>query len=393
MKIVRRIFILLIFATMLPSVSLGQASAEEEAAARLAFRDAFQEIINAMNTGSMEPFIAAIDENDLLDRIYGLRLIDQKVKRQFQGSFVQDLPRMISSEIADTEGGIRASLLGFASRGDRGRAVVRYDFANFQFNYQEYDLRLDENGRPVIIDWFDFLQGERFSEGMGNTLVMALPGKNAVRKLVDFKNISEHEIFQLTELLKTARDRRVDKYFEIAAGLDDKLKRQRIVVLSGVHLTKVARDRRKMRSALISMAKYFPEEPLYTLMLLDYYFPSKKYAEAMQSLLLLEQRLDVEDAAMKARLSAAALIMGDPDNADKYAESAVTLEPGLELGWWSALRARLALSQFDRSVEALQQLQQRFGRALGPAELQGQKAFEKLLASEEYKVWAAAGSD
>ena len=390
MKVVRQIFLLFIFAAMLPSVSLGQAEAEAEAAAHQAFRDEFQNIVNAMNLGSTAPFVASIEQNDFLDRIYGLRLIDQKVKKQFQESFVQRLPAMIDSEIANAEGGTRATLLGFASRGDRGRAVVRYDYADFQFNYHEYDLRLDENGSLVIIDWFDFLKGERYSDGVGNTLVMAMPGKSAVRKLVDFKNISEHEIFQMTELLKAVRDRRVDKYFEMVAGLDEKLKRQRIVVLSGVHLTKAVRDRRKMRTALASMARYFPEEPLYSLMLLDYYFPSRKYEEAMQSLLRLEQRLDVEDAAMKARLSAAALIMGDADNANLYADRAVSLEPGLELGWWSALRARLALSQFERSVEALQQLEQQFGHALGPAELQGQKGFEKLLASEEYKEWAAA---
>ena len=390
MKVVRQIFLLFIFAAMLPSVSLGQAEAEAEAAAHQAFRDEFQNIVNAMNLGSTAPFVASIEQNDFLDRIYGLRLIDQKVKKQFQESFVQRLPAMIDSEIANAEGGTRATLLGFASRGDRGRAVVRYDYADFQFNYHEYDLRLDENGSLVIIDWFDFLKGERYSDGVGNTLVMAMPGKSAVRKLVDFKNISEHEIFQMTELLKAVRDRRVDKYFEMVAGLDEKLKRQRIVVLSGVHLTKAVRDRRKMRTALASMARYFPEEPLYSLMLLDYYFPSRKYEEAMQSLLRLEQRLDVEDAAMKARLSAAALIMGDADNANLYADRAVSLEPGLELGWWSALRARLALSQFERSVEALQQLEQQFGHALGPAELQGHKGFEKLLSSEEYKEWAAA---
>jgi hypothetical protein len=379
---------------MLPSVSLGQVeadqtAAEQEAAAHQAFRDEFQEIINAMNLGSIEPFVAAIDHNDLLDRIYGLRLIDQKVKKQFQENFVQDLPRMINAEVADDEGGIRATLLGFASRGDKGRAVVRYDYANFQFNYHEYDLRRERKGRPIIIDWLDFLQGERFSEGMGNTLIMALPSSSAVRKLVDFQNISEHEIFQMTEMLKAVRDRRKDKYFEIVAGFDEKFKRQRIVVLTGVQLTKAVRDRRKMRTALVAMAKYFPEEPLYTLMLLDYYFPSKKYEEAMQSLLRLEQRLGVEDAAMKARLSAAALVMGDADSANLYADQAIVLEPGLELGWWSAIRARLALSEFDRSIEALQQLEQEFGHVLGPAELEGQKAFQELLLSEEYKAWVA----
>ena len=391
MKTVQRIFLSITIAivTMHASMSMAQTDVEAEAAAKQAFRDNFSGIIDALNLGTIEPFRTAIDQQDFLDRIYGLRLIDQKVKKQFQENFVQNFPRMIESELADSEGGVRATVLGFASRGNRGRAVVRYDYPDFQFNYHEYDLRLDDSGRLIIIDWVDFLQGERITDGIGTSLVMSLPSKAAVRKLVDDKNISEHEIFQITELLKAVRDRRVDKYFEIVAGLDENLKGQRIVVLSGVQLTKAVRDRRKMRTALVSMAKYFPEEPLYSLMLLDYYFPARKYEEAMQALVRLQTRLDVADAAMEARLSAAALIMGDVDNANLFADAAVDREPGLELGWWSALRARLALQQFDRSVEALQQLEGEFGYELGPAELGSQDGFADLLASDEFKAWAA----
>jgi tetratricopeptide (TPR) repeat protein len=388
MKVARRISLLVVL-VLHASAVVAQADAEAEAAAHEAFGNRFATIVQSMNLGSFDLFAAAIDKEDFLDRIYGLRLIDPKVKKQFQENFVTSLPGMIGSIVADTEGGVHATLLGFASRGDRGRAVVRYDYPGFQFNYHEYDLRLDDQGRVIIIDWTDFLEGERVTDGIGTSLVMALPSKSAVRKLVDFRNPSEREVFQLTELLKAVRDRRVDKYFAVNAELDERMKGQRIVVLSAVQLTKTVRDRRKMRTALSAMAKYFPDEPLYSLMLLDYYFPSRKYAEAMQSLLRLQERLDTDDAAMDARLSAAALVMADADSANRYADQAVEREPGLELGWWSALRARLALSQYDRAVEALQNLEQQFDHALGPEELQGQKGFEGLVASDEYRGWVA----
>jgi tetratricopeptide (TPR) repeat protein len=388
MKVARRISLLVVL-VLHASAVVAQADAEAEAAAHEAFGNRFATIVQSMNLGSFDLFAAAIDKEDFLDRIYGLRLIDPKVKKQFQENFVTSLPGMIGSIVADTEGGVHATLLGFASRGNRGRAVVRYDYPGFQFNYHEYDLRLDDQGRVIIIDWTDFLEGERVTDGIGTSLVMALPSKSAVRKLVDFRNPSEREVFQLTELLKAVRDRRVDKYFAVNAELDERMKGQRIVVLSAVQLTKTVRDRRKMRTALSAMAKYFPDEPLYSLMLLDYYFPSRKYAEAMQSLLRLQERLDTDDAAMDARLSAAALVMADADSANRYADQAVEREPGLELGWWSALRARLALSQYDRAVEALQNLEQQFGHALGPEELQGQKGFEGLVASDEYRGWVA----
>ena len=43
-------------------------------------------------------------------------------------------------------GGARYVLLGLESSGDFGRAVVRVDLDNFQFNYLEFDLRLDSQG-------------------------------------------------------------------------------------------------------------------------------------------------------------------------------------------------------------------------------------------------------
>ena len=262
--------------------------------------------------------------------------------------------------------------------------------AFFVYNYHEYDLRLNEHGGLTIVDWTDFLQGEKFSDGMGETLIMAAPSDSAVRKLLDFKNVRQQHIFQMAQLLKAARDRNVDRYFEILESLDEQLQRQRIAVVTTVHLTKQVRKRRKLRTALITVAKYFPEEPLYSLMLLDYYFPSRRYEEALQALLRLEKRLDVEDGAMKARLSAAALVAGKIQDASGYAGRAITLEPGLELGWWSTLQASIVLSRFDIATEALVVLEKRFGRELDDEAFQKDRSFAGLVASPEYKEWLAS---
>jgi hypothetical protein len=340
-----------------------------------------------LNNNSLERFTLAIDRDDMLERIFGLRLIDQRVKQGFRESFDANLPGIIQSAFASSAGNIRAAWLGFGSKGDRGRAIVRYDLPDFQFGYHEYELRLDDKGRVVIVDWVDFMDGERFSDGMGLQLVATNPGQPAVRKLVDFQGPTERETFQMTELLKASRDRQVDRYFEILGNMDEKLRRQRVVVLTSVHLTKATRNRRKLRTALIDVDKYFPEEPLYSLMLLDYYFPARKYEEAMQALLRLQSRLGVPDAAMAARLSAASLVLGNTEDAMSYAEQALQMEPGLELAWWSALRSRTALEQFGGAVEALDQLEKTFGYTLGPEAFEKDPAMADLLLSSEYEKW------
>jgi tetratricopeptide (TPR) repeat protein len=208
--------------------------------------------------------------------------------------------------------------------------------------------------------------------------------------LLDFQGPTEQQTFQMTELLKASRDLRVDRYFDILDDLDEQLRSQRAVVLTSVHLTKATRNRRKLRTALIEVDKYFPQEPLYSLMLLDYYFPSRKYEDAMQALLRLQSRLGVQDAAMAARLSAASLVLDNKEDAVDYAEQAVQIEPGLELGWWSALRARTAMNQFDGAVVALDVLEKTFGYTLGPEAFENDPSMADLLLSPEYETWLAS---
>ncbi|MDH3906439.1 MAG: hypothetical protein OEV16_12395 [Gammaproteobacteria bacterium] len=351
------------------------------------FRAGFQDIVTDLNNNSFERFAHAIDREDMLERIFGLRLIDQKVKQGFRESFDDNLVNILKSAFANTEDNIRAAWLGFGSKGDRGKAIVRYDLPDFQFNYHEYELRLDDRGRVVIVDWIDYLDGERFSDGVGLQLIAANPGKPAVRKLLDFQGPTEQQTFQVTELLKASRDRQVDRYFDILKNVDEKLRRQKVVVMTSVHLTKATRNRRKLRTALIDVDKYYSDEPLYSLMLLDYYFPSRKYEQAMQALLSLQSTLGVQDSAMSARLSAASLVNGNAEDALSYADQAVTIEPGLELGWWSALRAGTAMRQFDKAVAALDELEKTFGYTLGPEAFEKDPAMSDLLLSEEYETW------
>ena len=386
-----KIYLLVVLALWLPLASAQDDAREAEKRAELErqeiFRAGFQEIVADLNNNSFERFALAVDRDDMLERIFGLRLIDQKVKQGFRENFEANLVGILQSAFAATEGNIRAAWLGFGSKGDRGKAIVRYDLPDFQFSYHEYELRLDGKGRVVIVDWIDYLDGEKFSDGVGLQLVATNPGKPAVHKLLDFQGPTEQQTFQMTELLKASRDRQVDRYFEILDGVGEELRRQRVVVVSSVQLCKATRNRRKLRTALIDVDKYFPEEPLYSLMLLDYYFPARKYDMAMQALLRLQSRLGVQDSAMAARLSAASLVLGNTEDAVSYADQAVTIEPGLELGWWSTLRASAASRQYGRAVEALDTLEKTFGYTLGPEAFEKDPSMADMLLSDEYEKW------
>jgi hypothetical protein len=394
MKLAKALPLILIALFVVPALADDADNADDpekmELARQEAFRSGIATIVESLNLGTFDLFVSSINREEFVDRILGLRLVAQKLQRDFREDMQMQFGSLIQGGFVVTEDGVKATLLGVESRGDRGRAVVRFNLPELQFGYHEYELILDRKNRVVVVDWVDFLRGEQFTNGVGESLVMALPSKQAVRKLIDYKNIKESDLFQFTELLKAARDRQAERYVDIINKLNPELQRQRIVVLNTVRLTKTINNRRMMRTALIQMANYFPEDPLFSLMLLDYYVPSKMYEEAITALQRTYDEFGFDDAAMEARLSAIALVMGDSAEANVYADKSIALEPGLELGWWSALRARVALSNFAGAAEALQQLETQYGHSLGPEALQRDKSFEALLASDEYKTWVAS---
>jgi len=367
-----------------------QAAARAEQARQETFRSGMQAIAADLGRTNYDSFIAAIDRQDLVERIFGLRLIDPHVKKQFTDNLDYSFESMVKSSFTESQDGLQPTLLGVESNGTEGRAVVRFDLPDFQFDYHEYLLRLDDKGRLVIVDWTDFLDGMLFSESVGRQLIMALPSHAAERKLLDFQDVSDTELFQFGELLKAARDRRMDRYLQIRDSMDERFRHQRIVVETTVQLAKAVRRRRDMVGGLQIMAELYPDEPLYSLMLLDYYFPARKYTEALAALTRLYARLGFEDAAMEARLSAAELVLGKTGEARTRADKALRLEPGLELGWWSALGARVALGDYAGSVEALKVLEDKFRYDLGPDALERNPAYRGLLASDEYRSWRAS---
>jgi hypothetical protein len=374
---------------------MAQQSIEEleaaEARKQEAFKRGAEALVSSLNNGSFATFVAAIDRDDMIERIFGLRLIDPRIKRDFRDNMKErdNFERLIQSNFAmESAEGMKATLLLVESRGDRGRAVVRFDLPHFEVNYHEYDLRLNDRERIVIVDWNDYYWGHLWSERMGLSMVAAQPNKNAVRKLIDFPNAREQQVFQVVEVLKATRDNDFNRYFEIVNGLEEDLRRQRVVLKLGLDATRQARSRRNQVRILEWLAEYFPDDPLYSIALLDFYFPSREYQKAYDALIRLRDELDIDDDAVtNARLSSASLVLNQPEDSIAYAARAVASEPGLELAWWAVLRANVAAGQYASAVEALDRLEGDFGYSLGPEALGKDPTMQEFARSEAYRQW------
>ena len=361
-----------------------------EAAMQQAFKSGMAGIVADMNRGSFNRYAAAIDQNDMFERIFGLRLISQRLKRDWREQQEQRFTDFIAGiYYNEAKDGMKATLVNVESRGDRGRAVVRFDMTFFRVNYVEYDLRLAAGDRLVIVDWTDYYWGHRFTEFAGLSLIGAHPLEPAVRKLFDFQNVNQTQIFQASEILKAGRDLNWQRYMQIYDQLDEKVRSQRFVLGIGLDTMRIRMKRKEQRRILEDIDKYHADDPLFILALLDYYVPMQKYQQAYDNLNRLQSELGIDDAMMNARMSSIALVLKNVEDAEALAQKAVEQEADLELGWWSLLRVKATQQQFGETVPILEKLEQDFGHELGPETLNRDPDFRRLVRSAEYQSWYA----
>ncbi len=375
---------------LLVSVSLAVAlTAPAVAADENAGRLQFNSIIDGLNKNSFERFNRATDDRALQTRIFGGRVIEPDVKQSVSKNFDSTIQAMFVSSFPESRKDILATVLDFQLQGGQGRAVVRYEASGYRYSYHVYELQLDSKERLSIVDWIDYYQGNRFSEEAGAALVMALPSRNATRSLLRGSNMDESQVFQASELLKAARDKNGERFLQIYDGLDAQLQEQAVVVRLNLQFAMQSRDKARIAAAEQRLFEIFPGDALHTLILLEYYLPTRQYEKAIDALERLQRELGVTDGATESLKAMAAMAQGDLARAQQFALRATEAEPTLELSWWSLLRARTRAGDFSGATEALARLEDDFGEQLGPGKLKKDPFLRVLAERPEYLEWRA----
>jgi len=369
-------------------VILWSASASADAETdRL--RAEFQAIVQGLNDDSFEKFRRAIVQKDMIARIFADRLVESDVKKAFMGSFATSFEQMFTSSFPKSKKEILGTLIDFRFQGNEGRAVVRYAASGYRYSYHVYELGRDSRGRLVILDWIDYYQGGRFSDEAGEALVMAMPSKPASRKILMNKSLSDGDIFQVAELFKAVRDTKPERFFQIYDGLNEVLLKEKVILRASFRLALIARDKARIRNAVRMLVETYPNDALFSLRLVEYYISTRQYQEAIDALVALQDGLGLKDGATESLKASAALAMGNTGDAEQYAVQATVVEPSLELGWWSLLRARTRAENYGGATEALARLEDEFGHTLDPEQLRRDRFLKVLADKQEYLDWRA----
>jgi len=351
----------------------------------------FQEILRGIDDRSFESIQKAIDKTDMRNRVLSARQIEADVAQVFDGNFWQFVESGFAANLPPPGSKDGAKLVDFVFQDGKGKAAIRFTKPNFEFAFQVFDLRHDSRGRLRIIDWFDSGSGQMLSAEIAEELMILMPTKAATRKTVSIQNPTDLQLFQVTEIYKASRDMQPPRFFEIYDQFNEALKREPFIAKYAVFMAYLLKDSDRLAHALEIFVDVYSGEPSFALSMSDSYLAIGAYEQSYKLLDAFHQNFSVMEGALPAKLSALALAIGKPEDAEKFAVEATEDEPSLELGWWSMLRARSSAENYAGAIEALTQLEDNFGHRLDEATLRRDKfrGFANLVASEEYKGWRA----
>jgi tetratricopeptide (TPR) repeat protein len=352
----------------------------------------FQEVLIGIEKRSFDSLQDAINSTDFRNRVYSTRVIEPEAKQAFEANLWQFLEASFMQELPTQGSRLEARVVDFAFQDGRGKAAVRYSLPDYHYLYQIYDLRHDSRGRLRIDDWFNSGTGQMFSAGIAEDLMVLMPTKPATRKTISIENPSDLELFQITEIYKASRDVQPPRFYQIYDQFEPTLKREPYVAKQAVWMAFLLKDQERLINALDIYLDVFSEDPKFGLTVSDFYLAVASYEKAYEQLAAFQKDLPIKEGALPAKLSALALAIGRPEEAEEYAVEATVDEPGLELGWWSLLRARSSAGDFAGSIEPLTYLEDNFEQRLDEAKLRRDKfrGFTQLVASQEFKDWRAS---
>jgi hypothetical protein len=383
MKIARQITIIVVLTVLV--VPLFAAEDDAKALGQ------FQEILEGVDQKSFEMFKRALDQTDLTNRIYSHQQITDGVREIFRGQFWQIIESGFLQGLPPVGSAVKAELVQFEFQDGRGQACVRFNLPRYEYTFQVFELRHDSRGRIKIVDWFDSSNGQSFSAHIGEELITVMPTKASTRELLTVNDPTELQLFQVTEILKATRDGQPPRFFEIYDEFDEQLRREPLIAKHATLMAYLLKDMDRFARTLDIFVEVYSEDPNLALMTSDFYVVMEDYESSYVQLQRYYQYFNVKEGALPAKLSALALAIGKPDDAEEFAVAATVNEPELELGWWSLLRARAAARNFAGALEALTYLEDNFDHRLDEAKLRRDKyrAFASLASSQEFKDWRA----
>jgi hypothetical protein len=348
-----------------------------------------QAIVDQMNDRSGRAFSDAVDVDILLGRVFQDVEIGDRTKEGFSQQIRRSKNQLGDNLVKKIGKGYYAKLLNVDQEDKKAVALVRYDSGDLRFGYHQYELSKDDAGNIKIVDWFDYLDGFRYSAALRLSAVTFEPTASSVRSLVPTHQGSDEEYATFAKVISAYRNKEYQKFYGESATLSRGLRQSRLMHQITCLVSRMTRDKNLYNDAYRELDKKFNDDPMIAMTLIPYYYSKGDSDKAMRSLRLLQEEFGVRDGALLSLMSRTALGMGNADEASLLADEAISVEPDLEAAYWAAIDAHVRLNHHSFAVMTARSLEEQFGKSLERERFENGGAYANFIKSAQYKQWQA----
>ena len=307
-------------------------------------------------------------------------MVSAKAKRDFLKGFVKG--------ISGKPGGIADALLGqgytflkvFPYQGQHRVLCRLYD--DDGINYHAYACEISKKGQVRAIDFYNVAGGESMSESLRRIAILALADQKQslmTRLLSKSDALVAANFDKLKEFGEFAQAGIIDEGLAAYESLIPELQLEKSVMIMRMQLLAVReKDEGRYVEAMKTYAETFPNDPSLAIMMVDYHLLREDYDKSLASIDALEKEVGADPALdiLRANISFAA---GNYEQAIRCAEAALTKEPTLEDGHWTAISSASVLADYDRMAKHLTALRDTFDYEFDEEELRANEDYQTFM--------------
>jgi len=347
-----------------------------------------ENLLQAINEGSTEKINELVDWQAILDR--AMRDTNApKAAEDFRKGFISNI---------ESERGFAADLINAFRRGGSYTALnVRVDKGygktlfrlvlpeNGGFNYHDFAVVKQADGKVRAVNMYVFLNGESFSETIRRAYLLAAAAEDkqlADRLSNEEKVFLDHseEVTSISAALQSGDfPAVVDEFEKLPAELQ---KQKFLLILRFMAAQKLGKD--QFAAAVADFAKLDPEDPCMNMMSIDVYMVEKDYDKAIAAITNLEKRTD-NDPFLKLVKSRVYEAKGDNENAKKLVIAAIKQDDLLLDAYWSLLGFCLLEKDHAKTLEVLKTIDAKF--AIQFNDLRTLPQYKDFVASDAFGEW------
>ena len=289
----------------------------------------------------------------------------------------------------ERQGSIAVFLRVHEFAGMRG-PLVRYSVGD-GYNYALLlPVRPAATGSGALVgDMYFATGGELLSETMGIAAkLMVSPSETFLGKLFGVNEIDRDLSSRLQEVGQLRQQNKLREAFEVLDQMQGSARNHRVIIINALQIASQL-DENLYREELRRLAKYHKDDPRAAFTLLDHYFFENDLDSAM-SIIDLMERTYGSDAVIFLFRANVELASNRIDNALRFAERSVQLEPDHENAQWTLLTVLVQAQRFGESVKVLQVLESEFGYVFAREDFEAEPLYAEFVGSDEFAQWIDA---